>query len=154
MQELGGEAEGDAFFVAAWDAIAPISAEIDLRRRRERLRAWGLQKLPWAATEKEQREVRGAIGEVIEQMRREQDDAEIHDKIEEALEPILTAIPRRVEEERRRQRIAGLLSSAKTQVGTYLHRSTAKESSTTKISAIGNGVENWKGLWMLNSGKN
>jgi hypothetical protein len=55
-------------------------------------------------------------------MRGEQDEAEIHDQIEEALEPILAAIPRRVEEERRRQRIAALLSSAKTQVGTYLRR--------------------------------
>jgi hypothetical protein len=122
MQQLGEEAEGDAFFVAAWDAIAPISAEIELRRRREKLRAWGLQKLPWGATEKEQREARGAINTVIEQMRGEQDEAEIHDKIEEALEHILAAIPRRVEEERRSQRIAGLLSSAKTHVGTYLQK--------------------------------
>jgi len=51
----------------------------------------------------------------------------IHDKIEEALEPILAAIPRRVEEERGRQRIAALLSSAKTHVGTYLHRLYSEE---------------------------
>ena len=36
-------------------------------------------------------------------------------------------IPRRVEEERRRQRIAGLLSSAKTHVGTYLQKLYSEE---------------------------
>jgi hypothetical protein len=122
IRELGQETDCNALFAAAWDAIAPILAEIELRRRREKLCAWGKQRLLLGATEKEKREARGVINKVIEQMRSEQDEAEIHDKIEDALEPLLAAIPRRVEEERRQQRMAGLLSATKTHVGTYLRK--------------------------------
>lgn len=122
IQELGEEPNGDALLAAARDAIAPIVAEIEFRGRREKLRAWGLQKVPFAATEGERREIRGAITQVLEQIRTEQEEAEIRDKIAESLEPILAAIPRRVEEERRCQRIAGLLSPANLHVGTYLNK--------------------------------
>jgi hypothetical protein len=120
IQLAAEQVDGETLFAAAWHAVAPILAAIALRRKREKLRAWALHKLPWLANEKEQRDGRAAINRVIEQMSGEEDEAEIHDKIEDALDPIRAAIPKRIEDERRPQRIAGLLSAAKLHVGTYL----------------------------------
>jgi hypothetical protein len=121
IQRAGEQLDGETLFAAAWHAVSPILAAVELRRKREKLRVLALQKLPWQANEKEQREGRAAINRVIEQMSGEEDEAEIHDKIEDALEPIGAAIPKRIEDERRSQRIAGLLSAAKLHVGTYLN---------------------------------
>ncbi len=120
IQQAGDEGSHDAFFTAAWNAAAPIFAGVELRRQREKLRTWGLQKIPRQATEKEQRDGRAAINKVIEQMSGQQDETTMHDKLEEALEPVLAAIQSRIEEERRRGLIPGLLSTARLQVGTYL----------------------------------
>jgi hypothetical protein len=121
IQRAGEQVDGETLVAAAWHAVAPILAAVALRRKREKLRAWAWQKLPWLANEKEQRECRAAINRVIEQMSGEEDEAEIHDKIEDALDPIGAAIPKRLEDERRPQRIAGLLSAAKLHAGTYLN---------------------------------
>ena len=121
IQQAGEQVDGETSFAAAWHAAAPVLAAIELRRQRERLRPWALQKLPCQANEREQREGRAAINKVIEQMNGEQDEAEVRDRLEQALEPILTAIPKRIEEEHRRQRITGLLSAAKLHVSTYLN---------------------------------
>jgi hypothetical protein len=121
IHRAGEQVDGETLIAGAWHAVAPILAAVELRRKREKLRAWALQKLPWLANEKEQREGRAAINRVIEQMSGEEDEAEIRDKIEDALEPIGAAIPKRIEDERRPQRIAGLLSAAKLHVGTYLN---------------------------------
>jgi hypothetical protein len=120
IQRAGDEVDGETLLAVAWHAVAPILAAVELRRKREKLRAWALHKLPWQASEKEQREGRAAINRVIEQMRGEDDEVEIRDKIEDALEPIGAAIPKRIENERRAQRIAGLVSAAKLHVGAYL----------------------------------
>jgi hypothetical protein len=80
-----------------------------------------LQKLPWQANEKEQREGRAAINRVIEQISGGADEVEMRNKLDEALEPVLAAIPKRIEEEHRQRRINSLLSSAKLHVGTYLN---------------------------------
>jgi hypothetical protein len=121
IQRAGEQVDGETLFAAAWHAVAPVLAAVDLRRKRDKLRAWASQKLPWQANEKEQRECRAATNRVIERMSGDEDEAEIHDKIEDALEPIGVAIPKRIEDERRAQRIAGLLSAAKLHVGTYLN---------------------------------
>jgi hypothetical protein len=126
IQQADDEGGHDAFFAAAWNAVAPIFAVVELRRQREELRAWGLQKVPRQATEKEQRDGRAAINKVIEQMSGEQDETTMRDKLEEALEPVLAAIQRRIEEERRRQLITGPLSTARLHVGTYLQTLYAK----------------------------
>ncbi len=120
IQHAGEQVDGERLFAAAWHAVAPILAAVELRRKRETLHAWALQKLPWQANEKEQRDGRAAINRVLEQMSGEEDEVEIRDKIEDALEPIGVAIAKRIEDERRAQRIAGLLSAAKPHVGTYL----------------------------------
>jgi len=78
--------------------------------------------MPSQTNEKEQREWRGRMNKVLEQMNGEQDEMKVRDQLEETLEPILAAIPRRIDEERRRQRIPGLLSSARLHIGTYLHK--------------------------------
>jgi hypothetical protein len=121
IQQAGEQLDVETYFGAAWHALAPLLATIELRRQRERLRAWALQKLPRQANEKEQRESRAAINRVIEQVSGEEDETEVRDKLDEALEPVLTAIPKRIEEEHRRQRINALLSSAKLHVGIYLN---------------------------------
>jgi hypothetical protein len=121
IQQTGEHADGETFFAAAWHAVAPVLAAIELRRQREKLRAWALQKLPRQANEKEQRESRAAINRVVEQVSGEENETEVRDKLDEALEPVLTAIPKRIEEEHRRQRINALLSSAKLHVGIYLN---------------------------------
>jgi hypothetical protein len=120
IQKTSEQADGETCFAAACHAVAPVLATIELRRQREKLRAWALQKLPRQANEKEQRESRAAINRVIEQMSGGEDEVEVRDKLDEALEPVLTAIPKRIEEEHRRQRINALLGSAKLHVGTYL----------------------------------
>ena len=121
MQQAGEEANTETFFTAACQAVAPVLAAVELRRQRDRLRAWAMQRLPLQANEKEQREARAAVNKIIEQMNGEQDQTEVRDKLEEALQPILASIPRRITEERRHQRITGLLNSAKLHVGSYLH---------------------------------
>jgi hypothetical protein len=121
IQQAGEQVDGETLFALAWHAAAPVVVAIELRRQRERLRPWALQKLPRQANEREQRDARAAVNKVIEQMNGEQDEAEVRNKLEEALEPVLTAIPKRIEEEHRRRQIPGLLSSARLHVGTYLN---------------------------------
>lgn len=121
IQQAGEQVDSETLFSAAYLAIAPVLAAVELRRQRERLRAWALQKVPSQTNEKEQREWRGRMNRVLEQMNGEQDEMKVRDQLEEALEPILAAIPRRIDEERRRQRIPGLLSSAKLHIRSYLH---------------------------------
>jgi len=121
IQQTSEQADGETCFAAACHAVAPVLATIELRRQREKSRAWALQKLPRLANEKEQRESRAAINRVIEQTSGGEDEVEVRDKLDQALEPVLTAIPKRIEEEHRRQRINALLGSAKLHVGTYLN---------------------------------
>jgi hypothetical protein len=154
IQRAGEQVDGETLFAAAWHTVVPILAAVELRRKREKVRAWALQNLPWQANEKEQREGRAAINRVIEQMSGEEDEAEIHDRIEDALEPLRAAIPKRIEDERRPQRIAGLLCAAKLHVGTYLNTLYNGGELDHEALAIGHGVENWRGLWMLNSRNN
>lgn len=121
IQQAGEQVDSETLFNAACQEIAPVLTAVELRRQRERLREWALRKLPWQANEKEQRECKARINTVFEQMNGEPDEVKVRDQLDEALEPILSTIPRRIDEERRRQRIPGLLSSAKLHIGTYLH---------------------------------
>ncbi len=73
------------------------------------------------ANEKEHREGSAAINRVIEQISGGADEVEVRNKLDGALEPVLAAIPKRIEEEHGQRRINSLLSSAKLHVGTYLN---------------------------------
>lgn len=107
-------------FPAAWEAVLPVIAAVELRRRCERLRVWALQKIPFQGNEKEQREARAVVNRVLEQSSSQESEMSVQDKLVAALEPALAAIARRRDEENRQQRIAGLLSSARPYVSTYL----------------------------------
>lgn len=122
IQQAGEQLDGEILFAAAWHATAPVSAVVELRRRREHLRLWASHKLPRHANENEQREARAAINRVIGQVDGSEDEVEVRDKLERTLEPILAGIAVRIEEERCAQRIAGLLASAKGHVFIYVNR--------------------------------
>lgn len=121
IQQASEDSDRDELFDAARQAVAPVLAEVEFRRRREELRRWAMQKLPFTAIEQEKREAKAAIQRVLEPTNNQRDEVVLRDALEVALAPILAAIPRRIDEEHRRQRVTGLLNSARSQVGTYLN---------------------------------
>jgi hypothetical protein len=76
--------------------------------------------LPFLANEKEQREATMAIIRVLDQTTVQEDEMGVRVRLEEALEPVLASIANRIDEGKRRQRIDGLVSSAKPHVATFL----------------------------------
>lgn len=120
IHELGDESDCETLFAVALESAAPVLLAIELRQRKEKLRALGLQMLPWNVTEKDRREANQAIDKVLEHISCNRSDVELRGEIEDAIETIKTSIRQHIDAETRLRQISFLLPLAKMHAGIFL----------------------------------
>jgi len=120
IRAAGDESDCEMIYATALGAAGPVLLAIDLRQKKEKLRALGLQKLPWNSLDKDRREAARAIDKVLEHMTTNSRDVELRGEIENVIEATRVAIQERAGAECRLRQINSLLPWAKLHAGMFL----------------------------------
>jgi hypothetical protein len=120
IHELDEESDCETLFAVGLESAAPVLSAIELRLRKEKLRALGLQMLPWNVTDKDRGEAGRAIDKVLGHMDCNKSEVELCGEIEDAIETIMAGVRDRTETEIRLRQIRCLLPLVKMHMGTFL----------------------------------